>query len=189
MNTKDVDSKEPPEVSTPEKNQVTTPRSQRNGSTIKGVTITPTVLHFSIYHGYSYAIWGLRYVVGTRPWRLYASQPSFLLPLVMPSDTPYMYTAWGCVWWGGQYYFCGYHQGLCSHTFRCGDWTVYKRKMPWLWDQSPQPTTTSVFTPKYFFFNHFEELVKRLWSSRFIPSMVRALESMSLCHLFPGFKV
>lgn len=39
--------------------------------------------------------------------------------------------------------------------------------------------------PRYYFFNHFEELVKRLWSSRFIPSMVRALESMGLVPSIP----
>lgn len=39
--------------------------------------------------------------------------------------------------------------------------------------------------PKYYFFNHFEELVKRLWSCRFIPTLVRALESMGLVPSIP----
>jgi hypothetical protein len=34
--------------------------------------------------------------------------------------------------------------------------------------------------PRYYFFNNFEALVKRLWSRRFIPSLVRALEAMGL---------
>lgn len=39
--------------------------------------------------------------------------------------------------------------------------------------------------PRYYFFNNFEALVKRLWSRRFIPSLVRALEAMGLVPSIP----
>jgi hypothetical protein len=39
--------------------------------------------------------------------------------------------------------------------------------------------------PRYYFFNHFEELVKRLWSCRFIPALVIALESMGIAPSIP----
>lgn len=39
--------------------------------------------------------------------------------------------------------------------------------------------------PRYYFFNNFEALVKRLWSCRLIPSLVRALEAMGLVPSIP----
>jgi hypothetical protein len=38
---------------------------------------------------------------------------------------------------------------------------------------------------RYYFFNHFEELVKRLWCCRFIPSLFRSLESRGLVPSIP----
>jgi hypothetical protein len=51
--------------------------------------------------------------------------------------------------------------------------------------RSITPASALYDPPRYYFFNQFEELVKRLWSCRFIPSLVRALESMGLVPSFP----